>query len=165
MTHAQPIITASRVEAYVASALRLLGWLLGVILRIGARGRSVRLKHLLSRAELAVECIIFLKAVALYGPPPQRRRYPRSTPRGFRRAASSQRSFFRSVKIRARKSAPLARILALLDALAHPERAVAYFLKQICKGLRLSRLIPVAPSAAALGCGPFFGAACSIDSS
>ncbi len=165
MTQAQPIITASRVEAYVASALRLLGWLLGAILRIGARGRSVRLKRLLSRAELAVECILFLKAVALYGPPPQRRRHPRSTPRGFRRTTSDRRSFFRSVKIRACRSAPLARILALIDALTRPERAVAYFLRQICRGLRLSRLIPVAPSADALSYVPFFGAACLIDSS
>ncbi|MGQ0532251.1 MAG: hypothetical protein ACT4OF_06115 [Caulobacteraceae bacterium] len=150
MTQAHSIITASRVEAYVASALRLLGWLLGVILRLNPAGRSVRLRHLLSRAERAVECILFLRAVALYGPPPQRKRHPRSAPNGFRRVASNRGSFFSSVKIRARKAGALARVIALIDALTRPERAVAYFLKQICKGLRLSRLIVVAPPACAL---------------
>jgi hypothetical protein len=156
MTHAQPIITASRVEAYVASALRLLGWLLGVILRIGASGRGARLKHVLSRAERAVECILFLKAVALYGPPPQRRRHPRAAPHGFRRIVRKGGSFFRSVKIRAHKAGALTRVLALIDALTRPARAVAYFLKQICKGLRLAGLLPVAPPADAFAEGASF---------
>ncbi len=129
------------------------GWLLGIILRIGATGRGARLKHMLSRAERGVECILFLKAVALYGPPPQRRRHPRSAPHGFRRVVRKSGSFFHSVNIRARKAKALDRVLALIDALTRPERAVAYFLKQICKGLRLSGLVPVAPPAHAVDAG------------
>jgi len=145
VTQSKPLITTARVEAYAASALRLLCWLFGVLLRLGSSGRSARLKDLLSHAEGAVECILFLKAVALYGPPPQRRPHPRSAPPGFRRRTKNSRRFFKSAKIRARKAGPIARVIALLDALAHPEAAVGYFFKQICKGLRLSRLVAVAP--------------------
>ncbi len=132
MAQVQPLITARRVEAYAASAYRLLCWLLGVILRLNPAGRSVRLKHMLSRAELAVECILFLKAVAAYGPPPQRKHQPPSAPRGFRRIKHHRAPlFFRGAKIRARKAGAFARVIALIDALARPGRAVAYFLKQI----------------------------------
>lgn len=155
MPQPKPIITASRVEAYFASALRLLGWLLGAVLRGGWRGSGARLKHVLSRAELAVECILFLKAVTLYGPPPRGRApHPRSTPPGFRRVSTPPRRFFKRANIRAgRKAGALARVLALLDALTRPQRAVAYFFKRICKGLRLSRLVLAAPSAEALVAG------------
>src|SRR5688572_22561028 len=109
MSQAQPIITESRAEAYVASALRLLGWLLSVILRLKPAGRSVRLEQMLSRAEAAVEGILFLKAAARYGPAPQRKRHPRSTPNGFRCVTSHRsRLFFRGAGIRARKAKPLA---------------------------------------------------------
>jgi hypothetical protein len=148
MTQAQPIITTARVEAYVASALRLLGWLIGAILRIAPAGRSARLRTVLSRAECAVECILFLKAVARYGPPPQRRRHPRFAASGFRRSEGRRlRLFFRGAGVRARKAGPLARVLALIEALARPERAVAYFFKRICEGLHLARFAPVAPPA------------------
>ena len=107
MIHRPPPITASRVEAYIASALRVLGWLFGAIVRFNLTGRSARLKHVLSRAERIVEQILFLKAVALYGPPPQRRaRNPRAAPPGFGRAVRSPASFLRSVNIRARKPTP-----------------------------------------------------------
>lgn len=148
MTQAQPIITTARVEAYFASALRLLGWLLGAILRLAPAGRSARLRSVLSRAERAVECILFLKAVARYGPPPQRRRHPRFAASGFRRIEARRlRLFFR---VRVRKASPLARVIALIEALAQPERAVAYFFKSICKGLHLARLAPVASPARTL---------------
>ncbi|MGQ0533116.1 MAG: hypothetical protein ACT4OF_10580 [Caulobacteraceae bacterium] len=152
MKQAHPPLTQTRVEAYVASALRLLGWLLAFILRAGASGRSVRLKHALSRAEHCVECILFLQAVVRYGPPPGRRNRPRSTPHGFhRRAVSCRRPlFFKRANIRAHKASPLNRVLAMLDALARPERAIAYFFKRICNGLCQSRLIAVAPPADAL---------------
>ena len=148
MSEARLIITESRVEAYVASALRVLAWLTCVILRLNAVGRSLSLRRALSLAERGVECTLFLKAVALHGPPPQRRRpHPRSTPKGFRRVASNPGSFFRSANIRARKAGPLARVLALVEALTKPERAIAYFFKQICRSLRLTRLVLVAPIA------------------
>jgi hypothetical protein len=151
MTQAQPIITTARVEAYFASALRLLGWLLVAILRLAPAGRSARLRAVLSRAERAVECILFLKAVARYGPPPQRRRHPRFAASGFRRMERRRlRLFFRGAGVRARKASPLARVIALMEALARPERAVAYFFRNICKGLRLARIAPVAPPACTL---------------
>ena len=151
MTQAQPIVTAASVEAYAASALRLLGWLLGAILRLAPAGRSVRLKALLSRAERAVESILLLEAVARCGLPPQRRRHPRFAANGFRYIEGRRlRLFFRGARVRARKAGPLARVLALIEALARPERAVAYFFKHLCKGLRLARLAPVAPPARTL---------------
>ncbi|MGE0664606.1 MAG: hypothetical protein AB7H66_01230 [Hyphomonadaceae bacterium] len=150
MTSANPIITQARVEAYFASAWRLLGWLLGAILRGGWRGRGVRLKRLLSRAELAVECTLFLQAVARFGPPPRRPRRHAFTPNGFRRVCGDRRLFFKGANIRARKAGPLARVFALIEALAHPERAVAYFLKRICNGLRMTNLAPTGPAADAI---------------
>jgi hypothetical protein len=149
MAQAQPLITAVRVEAFTASALRLLGWLFALIVRLAATGRSARLREILSRAERGVESILFLKAVALYGPlPPRRKRHPRSTQQGFRRIENSRlRLFYRNAKIRARKATVLKRVIALIDALTRPERAVAYFFKRICKGLRLARIVPNAPPA------------------
>ena len=160
MIHAQPIITTSRVEAYIASALRVLSWLFGAILNLKLTGRSARLRHALARAERTVERILFLKAVALYGPLPRRPRNPRAAPSGFRRVVRSSASFFRSAKVRARKANAITRVLALIEALTNPERTVAYFLKCITRGLRLAGLVAIAPAAAALthsaaraGCG------------
>lgn len=148
MTQAQPIIiTTARVDAYFASALRLLGWLFGVIMRLPRTGRSARLKRLLSRAERTVECVLFLKAVTLYGPLPARRRCPRFAPRGFRRKLGNPRSFMKSARIRARRAGALARAIALIDALVRPQSGVAYFFKQICAGIRGSSLVAVAPPA------------------
>jgi hypothetical protein len=45
---------------------------------------------------------------------------------------------------------PDRRLARLLDAIAHPERHIARFLKALCKGLRLARLIPIARPAHAL---------------
>jgi hypothetical protein len=41
-------------------------------------------------------------------------------------------------------------VFALLDALQHPARAIAYFLKRIRKGLRARRLLIAAPVAEAI---------------
>lgn len=147
MTKSRPIITIARADAYLASALRLLMWLFDVMLRLTLSGRSARLQRLLSRAERAVECALFLRAVALYGPPPSRRPRPAWAPHGFRRNRRSAGAFFKSVGIRARKASVLERVFALIEALTHPSRAVAYFLKQICRGLRGSHLVAVCPSA------------------
>jgi hypothetical protein len=166
MKPAPPPLTQTRVEAYVASALRFLGWLLGVILRLGTIGRGAKLKHMLSRAERAVECILFLQAVVRFGPPPRPLRRPRSTPRGFRRAAGRRLSlFFKGAKVRARKAGALQRVLALFDALARPERAIAYFFKRICNGLRHSHLVAVDPPAHALSRDAYAAACAIIDTS
>lgn len=159
------IITTARVDAYFASALRLLAWLFGVMLRLPRAGRSVCLKRILSRAERTVEGVLFLRAVTFYGPLPRRRRHPHSTPRGFRRNLGNRRAFMKSVRIRAKKANAFTRVMALLDALAHPQSAVAYFLKQICAGLRGSRLVAVAPPAHALESRALLAACASCDSS
>ena len=151
MKQKHPPLTQTRIEAYVASALRLLGWLLVFILRAGASGRGARLKHMLSRAEHGVECILFLKAVLRYGPPPNWRHRWRLPPPGFRRTRTPRMPlFYKNANIRARKAGALQRVLALIDALARPERAIGYFFKRICNGLRMSRLVAAAPPADAL---------------
>lgn len=148
MTQAQPLITDARVEAFTASALRVLGWLFALIVRMAATGRGARLKRMLSRAERCVESTLFLKAVALYGPPPRRKFHPRGAHPGFRRMERRRRRlFYRGAKVRARKADPLTRVAALFDALTRPQRAVAYFFKRICNGLTLGRIVPVAPPA------------------
>jgi hypothetical protein len=55
--------------------------------------------------------------------------------------------------------------MALIDALAHPQSAVAYFLKQICAGLRGSALVAVAPPAHALESIALIASRASYDSS
>jgi hypothetical protein len=166
MTSASLPITAPRVEAFAASALRLLGWLLAMVMRGGWSGRSKRLRHILSRAERYVECVLCLKAIVLFGPLPKRRPHPRSAPPGFRRARRRMRLFFRSARIRAGKRAgALARVLALLDALAKPERAVAHFLKQLSRGTRLTGLVAAAPRADALAADAYANACAISDTS
>jgi hypothetical protein len=140
--------------------------LLSAILRASLTGSSVKLKRLLSRAESAVEGVLFLKAVAQYGPPPKLKHHPRAGSRpGFRRVIRDGRSFFRSVKIRARGASPLMRVLALIDALTQPERAVAYFLKQMRRGLRVSGLVAFAPPALMLAAVLRIDASASCDTS
>jgi hypothetical protein len=92
-----------------------------------------------------------LKAVDRAGPPPQRRHAPRSTPPGFRRVQRRLSVFWKIARIRAPRGASLAdRLARLLAVLARPGRYIARFLKELCKGLRLSRLIPLAPPAQTL---------------
>ncbi len=143
----RPLITQSRVEAFSASALRLVVWLFGAIVRFGWSDRGVRLREALNFAERLLERIIFIKAIAAHGPAPQRprTRRPRFAPPGFRRVATNQRFFYKGARIRARKAGALARVLALIEALTFPERAMRHFLRKIKKGLRLSRIVLVAP--------------------
>jgi hypothetical protein len=166
MSIASPTITQTRVEAYAAAAPRLLGWLLGAILRLGLTGRSLRLQHMLCRAERAVESILFLQAVASYGPPPRVRHAPRAAPPGFRRVVGKRLAlFFKRARVRSRGANALSRVLALIDALACPARAVAYFLKQLRKGLRLGRLVAAAPPDHALACETYVVAPAAHDTS
>lgn len=162
----QPLITESRVEAFTASALRFVCWLFGVIVRFGLTGKSHKLCELLRHAERAVECTLFLRAVARFGPAPKQRMHrPASAPPGFRVVRATLTLFYKRANIRARKASVIERVLALIDALQKPERAILYFLKRILKGLRGRRLVIAAPGADA-----FFSALapcpqCSLDSS
>jgi hypothetical protein len=162
MTTAPLPITEHRVEAYAASALRLLGWLLAMVLRGGWIGRSARLRHILNRAERYVESVLCLKAVLRAGPRPRRRTHPRSAPPGFRRVRRRMRLFLKGARIRAGKRAgALKRLLALLDALANPGRAVAHFLRRLCAGTRVSGLVVAAPRADALA-DDVYAVACAV---
>jgi hypothetical protein len=128
--------------------------LLGAVLHPRAPRRRRTLTAFVRRAERFVEHIVFLKAVHAFGPPPQRRNTPRSTPPGFRRVARRLTLFWKIARIRAARGASLIdRLAQLLHALANPAPYVARFTKQLCKGLRLSRLTPVAPPIVALAVG------------
>ena len=150
MKHLPPLLTETRVEAFTASALRFVCWLFGLVARFGLSGRSNKLRHLLREAERAVEFTLFLHAVARLGPLPNRMPRPASAPRGCRVVRSHGQLFYKRANIRARRASVIDRVFALLDALQHPERAIAYFLKRIRKGLRSRRLIIAAPIAEAV---------------
>jgi hypothetical protein len=146
-----PPLTRQRLDAFHASALRWLAWLTRAILALGSPGRGKRLKGLLTRVELVVECILFCEALLRYGPPPQRRRHPRPAPAGFRRTQHRRLAlFYKRAGVRARGQGALARVLRLIDVLARPERFIAYFFERLCKGLRTSALVAAAPPAWAL---------------
>jgi hypothetical protein len=150
MKTAQPLVTHVRVDAFAAAALRLLVWLLGALVRAGFGGRRRRFNRVLSTAERAVERILFLHAVARFGSPKKKLRIPFSTPPGFRAGRTRYRLFFKSVRIRARGAGALTRVMALIETLRRPERAIAHFLKRVRKGLRGPRLLIAAPPAHAL---------------
>jgi hypothetical protein len=153
-TNQPPPLTRQRLDAFHASALRWLGWLLRLILALGTPGRGKRLRRFLARLELEVECILFCEALLRYGPPPRRKRHPRPAPTGFRRMRHHRLAlFFKRAGVRARKQHALNRVLRLFDVLAKPERFIAYFLERLCKGLRISTLVATAPPAWALACG------------
>ena len=146
--HPQPLITESRAEAFSASALGFVCWLFGVIVSFGLTGRSKKLRDVLNYAERAVEFTLFLHAVARFGPLPKKKhRHPASTPRGFRIAQSRLKLFYKRANIRARKASAIERVFTLIEALQNPERAIAYFLKRMHKGLRGRRLVIAAPLA------------------
>jgi hypothetical protein len=148
-----PIISSASVEVFFTSALRWLNELLGAILQFGWRGRGARLKRLLSHAERNVECLLFLKAVALHPPPPRKRITPRAAPRGFRRITGRGRLFFRSARIRAKKADALQRLLALIDALIDPARAVRHFQRKLGNGLSFTHIVATAPPSETLAVG------------
>ena len=147
-----PIATTASIEVFFTSMLRLLSGLFGTILRFGWQGRSSRLHRMLCQAERAVECLLFLKAVALHPAPVKKRNTPRFAARGFRRTTSRSRLFFRGAHVRAKKANALVRVMALIEALMHPARAVRHFLKKLRHGLRSGRLVPTAPPSEALAC-------------
>jgi hypothetical protein len=153
-TNQPPPLTRQRLDAFHASALRWLGWLTRLILALGTPGRGKRLRRFLTRIELEVECILFCEALLRYGPPPRRRRHPRLALAGFRRTQHRRLAlFFKRAGVRARGQSALPRVLRLFDVLARPERFIAYFLKRLCKGLRMSALVAAAPPAWALAAG------------
>jgi hypothetical protein len=72
---------------------------------------------------------------------------------------------FRGARIRARRANAVERVIALIEALMHPARAVAHFLKKIRNGLTASHLIPTAPPSDALAREVFLCAQQFVDTS
>ena len=148
---ASPPLNHALVDAFAASALDWLGWLLGVVLTLGAARRSRRLKRWVERLERAVEAIVFLKAALRIGLPAGRRAplRPLDAPAGFRRLrfARRRRLLFKSARICDRRLDLRRRVLAAIAALAHPERYIARFAARLARGLCVSGLIPAAPPA------------------
>ena len=149
MTHALPPLTKDLLEALAASAIAWAVRLLGVLTAPGAERRRRLMRRFLNHIERAVECIIFLKALARFGPVPRKSRRPRSLPPGFRRTMGSRRLFWKSAGIRARGAHALARVARLLEALANPEPYIARFMRRLTNGVNFFHLIPCAPPAAA----------------
>jgi hypothetical protein len=160
MKHALPPLTKDLIEAFAASAVLWLMWLMGVALKLSAPHKSRRLRRWVELHERAVESILFLKAVHRFGPAPRARRFPRGAPTGFRatRANRRRRLFFRNSGVCARKAGLNERLARLMAALANPEPFVAYFFKRLCNGLHGARLIAAAPPAQALASN----AACNV---
>ena len=152
MTNALPPLTRNLLEAFAAHAIAWAVRLLGVLVDPSAPRRRRRLTRFVRVLERFVEHILFLEAVHAFGPPPQRRaRRPASTPAGFRRTGKRLTLFWKIARIRAPRGASLIdRVAQLLSALAHPAPYVARFTKELCKGLRSTRLVPTAPPAYAL---------------
>lgn len=140
-------------------------WVFGVIVRLGLTGRSKKLGATLRQAERAVELSLFLQAVALLGPQQRKKHRHFAAPSGFRVTRSNGALFYKRAHIRARKANAIARIFALIDALQHPERAIAYFLKRIAKGLRSRRLVIAASIADAFFSAPALFPQTTLDSS
>ena len=153
MKHANalPPLSHDLLDAFTASALDWLGWLLGVILRFAAPSRSRSLKRWVERLEREVEAIIFLKAALRIGLPEGRRApaRPPGAPAGFRRLLFPyrRRLLFKSARICDRRLDLRRRVLAAIAALAHPERYIARFAARIARGLCASGLIAAAPAA------------------
>jgi hypothetical protein len=150
MTHALPPLNQAGIEALAASAIAWMVRLLGVLTALGATRRRRLMRRFLNHIERAVECIIFLKAVARLGPSPRRRRHPRSVPKGFRRTLGSRRLFWKSARIRARGADAFTRIARLLEALANPQPFIARFMRRFSTGVSFHHLVPCAPPGEAL---------------
>jgi hypothetical protein len=150
MTQALPPLTQDLLDAFIASAVAWAVRLLGAVTHPRAPRRRRTLTAFVRRVERFVEHILFLKAVHAFGPPPQRRNTPRSTPPGFRRSRGNFRLFWKIAGIRAHARASLIdRVARLLHVLGHSARHVARFTRELCKGLH-SALVPLAPPAVAL---------------
>jgi hypothetical protein len=153
MTQAQslPPLTKDLLDAFAAHAVAWAVRLLGVLVDPSAARRRRRLTAFVRTLERFVEYTLFLRAVHAFGPTPKRRRRPASTPPGFRRVGKRLTLFWKIAHIRAPRTASLVdRVARLLSALANPAPHIAHFTKELCRGLRLTRLVPSTPPAHAL---------------
>ena len=155
---ALPPLTPALVDAFAASALDWLGWLMSVMLRLGPARRSRRLKRAVEMLERGVEAIIFLKAVLHIGLPVGQRRAarPLDAPRGFARTrfARRRRLLFKHAHICDRRAGLYARVLRAIAALTRPARYIARFAARLARGLCATTLTPIAPPATALVAAP-----------
>jgi hypothetical protein len=157
MKTVQPLLLRQpNVEAYAASALDWLGWIMNVIASFAAPHRSRRLVRFVQLCERGVEAIIFLMAVARLAPPPQPRAVlPANAPAGFRRTPvkDRRRLLFKHARIRLVGASLYQRVLRLISALANPAPYIARFMARLRKRLRATTIILTAPPACALAAG------------
>jgi hypothetical protein len=148
MKPASPILSKTETDAFAAFGLDCLGWLLSIILKLGAPKRSRRLRRWIEKLERFVEHTIFLLAVQRLALPQRRHRPapPRSIPAGFRCALRRPRFLFKLGRIRARRKSLHQRVLRLISALARPEPYIARFLARL-RRLTTSTLVAAAPPA------------------
>lgn len=148
MKPAAPIVPKHKIDAFVAFGLDWLGWLLAMVLKLGAPRRSRTLRRLVQKAERYVDSIVFIMAIARLNPRPRRlARHPISAPIGFRRITTSRRLLLKHARIRDRRLSLHARVLRLLSALAHPERYIARLVRRCRRGICATRVILCAPPA------------------
>lgn len=149
-----PLITKAKLDAFVALAFDWLGWLLVIVLKLGAPTRSRTLRRLVEGLERHVERVIFLMAIHRLkrrrrSPTPRR---PLSIAPGFRRiaAAARRRLLFKHAGVCDRRLSLHARVLRLISALANPERYIARFARRCRRGLCFSWIAVCAPPALTL---------------
>lgn len=149
MKHAHTLPTPETIEAYAASALDWLGWLMGVMLRLGAPRASRRLTRAVELLERAVESILFLKAVHRVGPPlaPRAPARPLAAAAGFRRRYFTRRRrlLFKRARLKLRRAGLYQRVLRAVAALARPEPYIARYAARLRRGLSATRITAVAP--------------------
>jgi hypothetical protein len=151
MKPSPPLISKAQTDAFAASGLAWLGWLLAVILKLGAPRKSRTLRRFVEKLERFVEHTIFLMAVQRLALPRRRRRPtpPCSIAAGFRRAMRRPRSLFKLGRIRARGKSLHKRVLRLISALANPAPYVERFLRRLRRGPSAFTIIAAAPPAVA----------------
>ncbi|MBK8544019.1 MAG: hypothetical protein IPL62_10960 [Caulobacteraceae bacterium] len=163
MKHDPPLLTQSRAEAFTASALDFVLWVFGIIIRLGLTGRSKKLGDVLRHAERAVELGLFFarrraawataeEAPALCGPAALASCDPQAH-------SSTNASHPRA------KPTPSNASSRSSTRCSTPERAIAYFLKRIAKGLRSRRFVIAAPIAVAFFAAPAPFPQTTLDSS
>jgi hypothetical protein len=150
---ALPPLTKHLVDAFIASATLWLIRLLGLLFNPRAQYKARRFTRLVQFAERWVEHILFIAAAERLGTILGRRRTPtqRIARRpGFRIAVGKNRLLWKSARLKLRGRDLIARIARLIEALTHPERYIAHYMKRLTRGLCFRRLIACAPAAIAL---------------
>lgn len=151
MNRARPIITKAKLDNFVALGLDWLGWLLAIMLKLGAPRRSRTMRRFVEKLERHVEAVIFLMAMPRLKPRGPASRRPLNVSPGFRAIATAHhRLLFKRAGVRARRPDLQVRVLRLISALANPERHIARIVRRCQRGFCASWLTACAPPALTL---------------